>query len=503
MQHKSIALIALTLLWLQSAAAFADTPRSVTIVLPDPLASVDACQVQTSTTGRVIKLNVLESLTQVDVANGGVKPRLADEWKPIDSNTWEFKLRRNVKFHDGAEMDAKSVAYSIERVLDPNLGCDAYAFYFANTKVTTEIVDSHTIRIATVPPQPILPTLMEAVSIVSPTTPRKELTRQPIGTGPFRFTSWDPQSEIVLDKFEGYWGEKPAVEKAHYKWRQESLVRAAMVKLGEADIGLNIADQDADDPKTDISFHNSEMLRIQINTDRPPFDDVRVRKALNLALDRASLVGVLINPKATLAAQIVGPSALGFNPEIKPYPFDPDQAQKLLAEAKADGAPVDTTIQMIARANNFPNADEVMEAFVAMWEAVGLKVSVKTLEMAQYRASGKPPFEPNRPATLRFSSHDNATGDAGVSILAKYHSSSFQADVPNTEVDAMIEKALASTGDERRVQFQAILKKVHDEIVPEIWVYDMVSTARVNPRIDYKPNAASGSIIDLSSITFN
>ncbi|MBD9597319.1 peptide ABC transporter substrate-binding protein [Ensifer sp. ENS05] len=502
-QHKGITLAASALVCLQAAVASADTQRTVTIVLPDPLASVDACQVQTSTTGRVVKLNVLESLTQIDVTNGGVKPRLATEWAALNESTWEFKLRQGVKFHDGKDMDAKSVAYSIERVLDPSLGCDAYAFYFANTKVATEVVDDHTIRITTTPPQPILPTLMEAVSIVSPTTPRKELTRQPVGTGPFRFSKWDPQAEITLDKFDGYWGDKPAVEQAHYRWRQESLVRAAMVKLGEADIGLNIADQDADNPATDVSFHNSEMLRIQINTDQPPFNDVRVRKALNLALDRQGLIGVLVNAKATPAAQIVGPSALGYNPDIVPYPFDPDAARKFLAEARADGEPVDAPIQMIARANNFPNADEVMEAFVAMWEAVGLKVNVKTLEMAQYRASGKPPFEANRPATLRFSSHDNATGDAGVSILAKYHSSSFQADVPNAEVDAMIEKALGSTGEDRRAQFQAILKKVHEEIVPEIWVYDMVSTARINPRITYVPNAASGSIIDLASIAFD
>lgn len=486
----------------QTIAAHAGSAHEVTVVLPDPLASVDACQVQTSTTGRVVKLNVLESLTQVDVEKGGVKPRLATDWKSISPETWEFKLREGVRFHDGAPMDANAVAYSIERVLDPKLGCDAYAFYFANTSVKTEVVDSHTIRITTKPAQPILPTLMEAVSIVSPTTPRNELTRHPIGTGPFSFTSWDPQTQVVLNRSDLYWGEKPQAEKATYIWRSESLVRATMVKLGEADIALNVADQHADNPDTDVSFYNSEMLRIQINTDRPPFNDVRVRKALNLALDRQGLIGVLMNPKVTPASQVVGASALGYDPDLKPYPYDPAQARKLLAEAKAEGAPVDAEIQMIARNNNFPNADEVMEAFISMWGEVGLKVKVKTLEMAQYRASGKPPFEPNRPPTLRFSSHDNATGDAGVSILAKYHSSSFQADVPSPEVDTMIDKALASTGEERRIQFQHILRKVHDEIVPEIWVYTMVSTARINPRINYKPNAASGAIIDLASITF-
>lgn len=495
--------LALALLLAGTATAASAQDKQVTIVLPDPLPTVDSCQVQTSSQGRVIKLNVFEALTEIDLEHGGAKPRLATEWEQLTPETWRFKFREGVTFHDGQPLNAEAVVFSIERALDPALSCDALQRYFGQIAVTTSIVDEHTVDITTDPVQPILPTLLEAISIISPATPRNELTRQPIGTGPYRFTSWDPQNDIILDRYDGYWGAQPEVERARYLWRQESVVRAAMVELGEADIALIIADQDANNPETDHVFYNAEMTRIQINTDQPPFDDVRVRKALNLALDRQGLIGVLLNAGVKPAAQIIGPSTLGYDPSIVSYPYDPDEARRLIEEARADGAPVDREIQMFARANNFPNDTEVMEAFVAMWAEVGLKVSVQSLELAQYQASGRPPFEPNRPPTLRFSSHDNTTGDGSVSIFSKYHSSSHQTDVPSAEADALIEKAVASVGEDRRQQFQAILRTIHADIVPEIWAYEMVSTIRVHQRIKYTPNAASNAQVELAQITFN
>lgn len=484
-------------------AAYAAGEKTVTIVTQASLPSVDSCQVQTGGTARVIKFNVVEALTEIDLERGGAKPLLATGWERLNPATWQFKLREGVKFHDGSPMSADAVLYSIKRALNKTLGCDALNRYFTNVEVTAEKVDDYTVNITTNPAQPILPTLMESVPIISMATPMDENTRDPIGTGPFIFTKWDTQVEILLDRNPNYWGQQPVVEQARYLWREDSFVRATMVKLGEADIAVAIADQHADNPETDISFYNSEMLRIQINTDQPPMNDVRVRKALNLALDRQGLIGVLVNKNMTAASQIIGPSTLGYDPDLKPYPYDPEQARQLLAAAKADGAPIERPMVMIAQAGNFPGADEVMEAFVAMWAEVGLKVEVRVLETGQFRASGRPPYDPNRSPTMRFSSHDNATGDAAVSILSKYHSSSYQVDVPSPEMDAMIEAAAAESDPEsRRAQFQAILRTLHEDVVPEIWVYQNVATWRIGPRINYTPNAASAAAIKLSTITF-
>ncbi|SDN42277.1 ABC transporter substrate-binding protein [Ensifer sp. YR511] len=499
---KSVCVLS-SLLFSFAPVALAQENNTVTIALQSSLPSVDSCQVQTGSTGRVIKLNVVEALTEIDFEKGGVKPRLATGWERITPQTWRFKLREGAKFHDGLPLDAQAVVFSIERALDPKLSCDAYQRYFGNTKVSTKIVDPSTIEITTDPVQPILPTLMEAVSIISPSTPKGELTRSPIGTGPYKFTKWDTQREIILDRNDAYWGQKPEVVQAKYVWREDSFVRASMVKLGEADLALGIADQHADDPFMDFTFNDADTTRIHVHIDQPPLNDIRIRKALNLALDREGLVGVLFNKGVRPASQIVGPATLGYNGALKPFPFDLSEAKRFVDAAKADGVPVDRTIVMHASTGGFPNEDEALEAFVSMWEQAGLHIKVEKQELAQFRKALRPPFDPKRSPTISLTSHDNLTGDAGFSIMSKYHSSSWQADVPGPQTDALIEAAMASTDETRRRKFEDIFAKIHSDVVPEVWLYEMVSTIRVNPRIKYTPNAASNVQVELATIKFN
>lgn len=486
-----------------SAPVFASEEGSVKIVLQSPLTSVDACQIQTGSTSRVMKLNVYEALTEIDVHKGGVVPRLATGWEQISPQTWRFHLRKGVQFHDGAPFTATSVQQSLQRVLNPALSCDAYQKYFSNTQVSTKVLDEHTIDITTTPAQPILPVFLESVAITSPATPQNQLTREPQGTGPYRLSKWDTQREIILERNPNYWGERPAVDKAVYVWREDSFVRATMVKLGEADLGMSIADQHADNPKTDISFANNDITRIHIHVDQAPLNDIRVRKALNLALDRQSLIGVLLNAMAKPASQCVGPAVLGYNFKLKPYPYDPTTAKKLVDEARRDGVDVGREIVLNAAANDFPNADEVREAMVAMWAQVGLNVRVNVLELSLFRAALRPPFDPKRQPTMSMTSHDNLTGDAGFSILSKYHSSSWQADIPSPSMDQKIEKAMLATGDQRREQFAEIFAEVANVVVPEVWLYEMASTVRVAPRIHYVPTSNSNVVLKLSDITIN
>ena len=132
----------------------------------------------------------------------------------------------------------------------------------------------------TAEPAPILPTMLGTMTVVSPNTVMDERTREPVGTGPYKFVNWTPGESVVLEQFDGYWGEKPDVEKATYVWRTESSVQAGMV-TGEADIAPNITELDATDPSMDFSYFNSETTALRIDVTRPPLDDIRVRKALN------------------------------------------------------------------------------------------------------------------------------------------------------------------------------------------------------------------------------
>ncbi len=481
----------------------------ITIVQPAGPQTMDACQAAVSSTGRILKLNVLESLTEIDAINGGAIPRLATSWEQEADGSWLFELRHGVTFHDGTPLTSEAVKYSFERMLDPALSCDAYIFVFSGTTVNVEAVDEDTVRIVTNPVQPILPLMTEALPIVPLSTPRNEITRAPVGTGPYAFANWDTQTSVTLERYDGYWGDKPAVEKATFVWREEASVRGAMVDVGEADIALSIGEQDARD--TDVVFQSAEMSRIKINKDRPPFDDLRVRKALNYAIDRQGLIGTLVNAKLKLANQVVGPSVFGYNPNIGQYEYNLAEAKRLLDEARADGAPVDTPIRMISisGSSTFSNQDEVIEAIISMWKQVGLTVTNEPLEMGLFRDSiRRDNFEPGRPPTLVFSNHDNTTGDAGMSVSSRYHSSNMTADLPIGEeaikaMDALIDSGMAAVGEERRTIFQEILRQQHEEIVTEVWLFQMVNIIRVSDRINYEPNARTNAVIELSDISFN
>ena len=162
-------------------------------------------------------------------------------------------------------MNAEAVATSINRTLNPNLDCEIRTKFFGNTTVTPNVVDEYTLDLVTDQPSPILPTMMGTVTVQAPSTPMDELTREPIGTGPYAFTSWTPGQNVVLTRFDDYWGETPEVEEVTYIWRAELAVRAAMVETGEADIAPSIAPQDATDPEMDFSYFDSETTQFRID----------------------------------------------------------------------------------------------------------------------------------------------------------------------------------------------------------------------------------------------
>ena len=346
------------------APALAQGANEVTIVLGEDIDLVEPCMATRSNIGRIILQNVSETLTQYDVKGGqGVLPRLAESWEDQGDGTWRFNLRQGVTFSDGSAFDAADVKHSFERAMSDQLTCETPR-YFGDTTLSFNVVDDHTIDVTAEPAQPILPLLLSLVTIVPSETP-VEFVREPVGTGPYALAEWNPGQNITLERRDDYWGEAPAVEKATYVFRTDPAVAAAMVAQGEADLAPSISAVDATNPETDVSYLNSETLYLRIDHAIAPISDKRVREALNLAIDREAFIGTLLPEGVELATAMVPPTTLGWNPDVKPWPYDPERATALLEEAKADGVPVDTTIQLIGRSNLFPSVVEVVEAMQA------------------------------------------------------------------------------------------------------------------------------------------
>lgn len=472
----------------------------VTIVLDVQPDQVDACQASKSQVGKVIKQNVTETLTEIDPANGQVIPRLATEWSQTDPKTWRLKLRENVKFHDGTPFNGEALKVAFARLLNDKLDCEIRVKYFGGLEIDVGVLGEHEVEIKTNRPIPILPTLLSTVTVPAPSTPHDEYSRQPIGTGPYTFANWQAGKNIVLKRFDEYWGEKPTVASATYIWRQESTVRAAMVASGEADIAFNIAVQDATNPKTDFSYLNAETTRLRIDVPIIPLDDIRVRQALNYAIDRDALKGTIFSDDVVPATQLVVPGTNGHNPDLTPYPYDPEKAIELLKQARADGVAVDKEILLIGRHNFFPNSEEAVQALQAMYAAVGLKVRLQMTESSEWFDSLFKPFAENRGPNLFLDQHDNTSGDASLTIYAKYHSKGGQTVLDDSELDDLIDRANVATGEERTKLFQQAFGRIHEDLVGDVALFHMVGFTRVNERLEFKPTLATNGELQLAQI---
>lgn len=482
-----------------TGAAQAQQGTDVTIVLNEELENVEPCMSSQSNIGRVILQNVSETLTELNPTNGALMPRLAESWEQVDDATWRFTLRAGVKFHDGSDFGASDVKHSIERTLSDQISCEIGAKYFGGMTVTTNVVDDTTIEIASDPAQPILPLLLSTLTIVPEETP-VEFTRSPVGTGPYVFADYTPGQSITLTRSDSYWGAQPEVTKATYVFRTDDAVRAAMVAAGEADIAPLINQADATNPATDFAYPNSETTYLRIDLTQAPLDDIRIRQALNYAIDRDAFLGTLIPADAVKATHMTPPSTLGVN-EIAPYPYDPDKARALVAEARAAGAPVDTEIAMICRIGNFANVTEVCEALQQMFADAGLNVRLDMVEVAQWIEHYSKPFAEGRPPELVMAMHDNNRGDPVFSMYFKYACEGLQAAGCNPQVDALIADATAQTGAGRGPAWGKVFQSVWDD-VNDVFLFHMVGFSRVSERLDFTPTISTNSELQLAQIGF-
>ena len=454
-----------------------------------------------SNIGRVVLQNIAETITEL-VPGEGLQPRLAESWEDQGDGTWRFKLREGVTFTDGSSFTAEDVAHSIARTTGDGIVCEIGAKFFGGMELTTEVVDEHTIDITSNPAQPILPLLLSTMTIVPAETPLDKFVDKPIGTGPYTFDEYNVGQNIRLSANPDYWGEQPAVQNATYVFRSDSAVRAAMVATGEADFAPNIALQDATDPEMDLSYPNSETVYLRVDNETPPLDDVRVRQALNNAVDSEAFLGTVLAEGTLLATGMTPPSTIGYNTELTPYPYDPDKARELLAAAKADGVPVDTEITLVGRTENWGNVLETMEALLAMFQDAGFNMTLQMYEVAEWENFYSRPFAEDRGPIMVAAQHDNANGDPVFSMYFKYASQGLQSGLNDQELDQMIAAATAATGDEREAMWKQVFRYIHEDIVADVMLFHMVGFSRVGERIDFEPTIKTNSELQLAQIEF-
>jgi peptide/nickel transport system substrate-binding protein len=282
-------------------------------------------------------------------------------------------------------------------------------------------------------------------------------------------------------------------------WRSESSVRAAMIAKGEADMAASVDPVDAT-PENSVAYPNNETTALRLDGTQAPLDDIRVRKAIGLAMERQAIVDVLFDGNALPAAQLIPAGVVGYNDRLEPLRADPSAASELVAEAREDGVPVDRQITLVARNNQFPRVAETAEAMQYELGQIGLNVKILMLDTAAQLSYQLRPFPENVGPIAALVMHGNQAGDAAFTTSQYLRSDGPQSYFGTPELDGMIEAAGELSGQARQDAFAEIFAYQNEEVVQYAYLAHMRGLMGISPAVHYEPNPATGDELRLAEI---
>ena len=314
-----------------------------------------------------------------------VKPALAEKWEKIDDLTWKITLRKGIKFHNGEPVNAEAVKFSFDRIFDPEIKSPHKGKLSAFNELV--VLDELSFKITT--KDPFAPGLY-ILGIYLPIVPPKYIQKvgdkkyntSPVGCGPYELKKWVRGESIILERFEGYYGPKPYYKTVIFKTVPEPAARVASLLTGEADVisGVPVHKRKEIETsgKTYLTSQMGVMPYIGMNTYEAPFDDVRVRQAVNHSINRELINKALFGNKAIICNGPISPRTFGADPGLKPYAFDPAKAKALLAEA---GYPDGIEVRF-AYPTYMAQIQEQAEAIAAGFAESGIKTKLEPFERA-------------------------------------------------------------------------------------------------------------------------
>jgi peptide/nickel transport system substrate-binding protein len=404
-----------------------------------------------------------------------LEPSLATEWTTVDPLTWEFKLRRGVKFHDGSDFTAADVVASIERVPTVPNSPSPFTAYSKQIKEMI-VVDPYTIRFRTATPYPLMPSDMTQIAIVSKAAAKASTEdfnsgKAAIGTGPYRLVRYAKGDRIDLARNDAWWGGKTPWEKVTLRLLPQDAPRVAALLSGDVQVIEGVPPADVVNLRRDkrVNVYRTvadRLIYIHMDSnrdvspfvtdkagkplDRNPLKDPRVRRALSMALNRPAVVDKVMEGEAVMSGQLVPEFLFGSTPNLKPEPFDVAGAKKLLADA---GYPDGFGLTIHAPNNRYVNDAKIAQTVAQMLSRVGVDTKVVAMPSATYFAQA---------TDLKFSfmllGWSTGTGEASSSLKAllmtynkdKGFGTANRGRYSNSKVDALTEDALQTVDDVKR-----------------------------------------------------
>jgi len=322
-----------------------------------------------------------------------------------------------------------------------------------------------------------------------------DLSDAPVGTGPYTFVNRQQGVDIELAANPDYWGEAPSVAKVTYQFSDDSATRLAGLKSGQFDVITNLAPQDIGQAPNSASVQGQEHPVIILDADEGITADLNVRKALNLAVDKDAIAENIFGGQATVdAGQLLSPSILGYNDQLEPYGYDPEEATRLLEEAGASGQ----SIELIGEAGRWLKDRELLEAVAGYWREVGLDVQLEILEFGAYLDVL---FDRENRADAIYVSSSNDLLDPDRQLATYYEAGGVGSSNSNAELAELIASGRAELDPEARAAiYQEAVQIAYDEAL-FVWLVNNQDIYGLSENIEWQPRVDAKLLVSEMSVT--
>jgi peptide/nickel transport system substrate-binding protein len=427
-------------------------------------------------------------------------PWLAESWKLLNPTTWEFKIRKGVKFHNGESVDADAVKFSLDRIRDPELKARQSVYFKLVTSV--DVVDKYTVRVVTAKPYPTLENHLALRGHIMPPghfrgKDKAFADKNPVGSGPYRFVRWAKDEHIELEANPSWWGGAPKIKTLVFRPIPEHAVRVAALQAGEVDVAVNIPPHlvpiidkhprlyisKAPSVRTlfiPIYVHQYDPSHKLLGPVEGPTRDKRVRQALLAAVNVDEVIKTVLEGNAIRTATPLTPKHFGFDPAFAPVKQDVDRAKKLLADA---GFPQGLELTLNSPDGRYLKDKEVAEAVAGQLTKAGIRTRVRTHEWTTYLNQYVYPHKAN---PMYFIGWGNTTWDADGTIGALFRSGNPQSNYHNPDYDGMIDEAQTSVDSKRRAELYSKAQRMLIDDGAVLPLYQQMDLYGVNKRVSFQ-----------------